>query len=105
MLGEEAVLLVAWSVRLSLEQQCLTASPDFASQLLGPGDGLDLLRSQASAAPKDYPRIGLPVQPFFWSLALSMVALVNTQRREASGCELVASSFLVACSLTVRDDG
>lgn len=93
-LGEEVVLLVAWALRISLEEQCLEAT-DLAKELLIPGDPLDLLRPQASASPRDQdrPRIGLIVQPFFWALALSIVDLVTNQRRGTPGCAVNEEVF------------
>lgn len=65
-LGEEAIILVASALRLLLEAQCLEET-DLATDLLHPGDPLDLLRSQASASRQgqDRAQMGLIVQPFF----------------------------------------
>lgn len=91
-LGEPIVLFIAWAVRLSLERQrhgdddayCRMAKV-LLDQLLRPGDPLDILRSRASLAPRSSTRTGLSVQPFFWSLALAMIDLVNDQYWAAEG--------------------
>lgn len=86
-LSEDATLLLAWVLRLSLNETSagIKLSPSLVQELLYHGDPLDLLRPQASAAPQANSRTGLIIQPFLWALALAMVDIATNARRRAVG--------------------
>lgn len=82
-LSEDVALLLSWVLCLTLKENSagVGLSPSLVQELLYHGDPLDLLRTQASAAPQEGSRTGLVIQPFFWALALATVDIANTQRR------------------------